>query len=241
MDDLAHFLQRHERVVLMFSTGKDSAACLKMLRPVIERILVAWVNPGHPYPESVEYMSHIQRSVPHFQMVLGHQREFIARNGYPADVVPFEATPLGRVVTGSTGPLLVPVEVCCRANMWGPARDAALAYGATGCIRGDKDADELHADVVSGDVRDGIEFFFPLREWTDAQVIDYLGQDIPPSYRRGLKSSLDCINCTAYLAHNPGRIADLKTNYPAAYEEVQPVIHWMREAARRNVNALEAA
>jgi phosphoadenosine phosphosulfate reductase len=239
MDALADFLSRHERVVLLLSAGKDSAACLKMLRPHLSRVLVAWVNPGSPYPETVQYMSRVQRSVPHFQMVLGHQPQFIARNGYPADVIPFEATPVGRIATRSTGPLLAPLESCCRANLWEPAQRVVTDYGATGCIRGDRAREHLHSDATNGSTRDGVEFFFPVWDWSDQQVYDYLGDEVPPSYKRGLRSSLDCINCTAYLAHNPGRLADLRTHYPAAWAEVGPIIHWMRDAARRHLSAFE--
>ena len=148
---------------------------------------------------------------------------------------------MGRIATGSHGPLLVPLEVCCRANLWEPARRVVIDWGATGCVRGDKDADHLHSDAAHGSVRDGVEFHYPLRDWSEEQVLQYLGDELPPSYRRGLKTSLDCINCTAYLAHNPGRLADLAQNYPAAHAEVEPVIRWMRDAARRHLTALEAA
>ncbi|GAB3773747.1 hypothetical protein GCM10028796_46700 [Ramlibacter monticola] len=241
MDTLADFLARHERILLMFSAGKDSAAVLKLLRPHLARVMVTWVNPGHPYPETLDYMSHVQRSVPHFQMVLGQQPAFVARHGHPADLVPFEATPLGRIAADTSAPMLVPLEVCCRANLWGPMRQAVIDYGATGCIRGDKACDPLHANVVHGEVREGVEYHFPLLHWSDDQVREYVGDDIPASYRRGLRTSLDCMNCTAYLHENPGRLADLREHYPQAWAEVQPIVHWMRDITRRHLTAMEAA
>jgi hypothetical protein len=81
----------------------------------------------------------------------------------------------------------------------------------------------------------------PLYEWSDQQVFDYLGDDVPPSYKRGLHTSLDCINCTAYLAENHGRIAELREAHPDVYAEVEPVIHWMRDITRQHLDALEAA
>ena len=239
MDTLTDFLARHQRVALMFSAGKDSAACLKMLRPHLEHVMVIWVNPGHPYPETVQYMSAVQRSVPHFQMAMGHQQQFIRDHGHPADAVPFEATPLGRKATGQDAPALVPLEECCRANLWNPARRAVLDCRVTGCIRGDKACDHLHGDIHNGEVRDGVEFMFPLFDWTDQQVIDYLGDELPPSYARGLKTSLDCINCTAYLAENPGRFADLSQRHPEVWAEVRPIVFWMRDNARQHLAALE--
>jgi 3'-phosphoadenosine 5'-phosphosulfate sulfotransferase (PAPS reductase)/FAD synthetase len=241
MSALSDFIDRHARIVLLFSAGKDSAACLKLLRPHLDHVLVAWANPGNPYPETVDYMVGVQHTVPHFTVTPGHQPLFIKLHGYPADVMPFAATPTGRGATRSDGPRLVPMEQCCRANLWEPMHKVVVDYGATGCIRGDKACDQLRSNVSSGQWHGGFEFHFPLWDWTEQQVLDYLGDDLPPSYRRGLKTSLDCMNCTAYQAENPGRMADLREHYPQAYAEVAPIVFWMRDTAKRHLAALEAA
>ena len=58
--------------------------------------------------------------------------------------------------------------------------------------------------------------------------------------RRGLQSSLDCMTCTAYLKHNPGRLAELRERHHEAWAEIEPVITWMRDAAREHLKTMEA-
>lgn len=228
------FMGRHKRVALMFSAGKDSAACLKLLRPYIEQVVVIWANPGRPYPETTEYMQHIAGTVPRFVVANGNQPEFVRTNGYPADAVPFEATPLGRTVSRSDGPLLVQLHECCSRNMWGPMQLRIIDSNATGVIQGQKECDEWRSPGMNGARLNGCEYHYPLFKWTNEEVIEFLGDDIPPSYKRGLKSSLDCMTCTAYTAHGPGRLRDLEQQHPEVYAEIRPIVRWMRLRAVAN-------
>jgi 3'-phosphoadenosine 5'-phosphosulfate sulfotransferase (PAPS reductase)/FAD synthetase len=170
------FFSRHEKVGLCFSAGKDSAACLWMLESYWPRIEVIWVNPGDPHWETVGYMEGIAALVPRFTEVQGKQPEYIRLNGKPA---------FGDIR-------------CCAANMWLPIQNYVREAGITGLIRGQKDSDHLKSPVSSGDVVGGVEFLHPVETWTDSEVIEYLGDKIPPSYKRGLKTSLDCQNCVVY-------------------------------------------
>lgn len=43
---MKHIIDRHERVVLFFSGGKDSLTCLLLLRPYWDRLTVCWINTG---------------------------------------------------------------------------------------------------------------------------------------------------------------------------------------------------
>lgn len=240
MNALEEFVARHEMIVLQFSAGKDSAACLKMLRPWIHKVVVLWGNAGDPYRETVEYMQKIRQSVPMFLEVMGAQRRFVVEQGYPADSVPFVGTPWGRAATrGSMS--IVPVHQCCGENLWGPTFRVGQKTGATGIIRGEKRSDGLRSIGENGLVFAGQEYFYPLMDWTDNQVLEYLGDDVPASYARGMSSSLDCRSCTAYLDHNPGRIADLANCEPDAFAEIKPVLAWLRQQAAINLANLEVA
>jgi PP-loop superfamily ATP-utilizing enzyme len=42
---------RHAKAILFFSGGKDSLACLHLLREYWDRVLVVWANPGEALPE----------------------------------------------------------------------------------------------------------------------------------------------------------------------------------------------
>jgi phosphoadenosine phosphosulfate reductase len=236
--ELAEFMNRHDRVVLQFSAGKDSAACLKLLRPFLSKVEVIWANPGDPYPEVVEYMSHIRSSVPHFTEATGSVKRFISEWGYPADAAPFEGSALGRLASGNKIKI-IPLNQCCAHNMWGPMWEATKRAKVTGVIRGQKESDPLKAPL-GGFVKVGdYEYFMPLHNWTDAQVFEYLGDEVPQSYKRGLKTSLDCKSCTAYAGHNPGRLVDLAIVDPKTYDEIKPVVDWLTDRARENLDNLQ--
>jgi 3'-phosphoadenosine 5'-phosphosulfate sulfotransferase (PAPS reductase)/FAD synthetase len=221
------FFARHEKVALMFSGGKDSLACLAMARPYWDRLTVVWINAGNPYPETVELMESIRQLVPKFVEVRGDQKEFIATHGHPVDILPLSMTPMGRLIRRVDGPKVCAYTDCCRANMWTPAARYLAGQRFTGAIRGDKNSDVQRPPVKSGDTVNGVEMLFPLESMTDEMVLA-LVECLLPSYGRGIKTSLDCMNCTAYLHHNKERIAELKTTYPEVHAEVIEVLNAVR-------------
>lgn len=218
---IGEFFLRHEKVALLFSAGKDSAACLKLLAPWLNRLVVVWVNPGNPYPETVEYMEQVMRTVPNFLILQGTQPAYIREHGYPVDAVPIHVFKAGNRVN--------PWWNCCKANLWDPTAKLWTVLGFTGVIRGQKEADGFHFTIKSGDVVGGVEFLHPLETWTDEDVVKYVGaENLPSSYHRGLKSSLDCIDCTAHLGHSPGRLMDLKARHPETYSKISPILEEVR-------------
>lgn len=217
------FFARHERVALEFSGGKDSLAVLYLAEPWWDRLDVVWANPGNPYPEIVESMARIREMVPHFHEVKGDQPEFIRKWGHPTDILPFEATHFGRGLVPTRGLRLVPFYDCCWANLWRPMHEFILERGYTGVMRGNKNSDGAPGLHRSGTVA-GIEWFYPIENWTDADVFEFLGDRAPPYYRDGrMRTSLDCINCTAWLRENRGMLRDLRQNYPETYAEIHPI------------------
>jgi 3'-phosphoadenosine 5'-phosphosulfate sulfotransferase (PAPS reductase)/FAD synthetase len=230
--DLEEFMSKHDKVVLQFSAGKDSAVCLKLLRPYIDKVIVVWGNPGDPYKETVEYMRGVRDSVPHFIVAKGDQKTFVRIHGYPADVVPFVGTPLGRAASGQSFKI-VPLAECCSSNLWMPLAKATLSSGAMGVIRGERKSEEFKSSVGSAQMVMGQEFFNPIYDWSDEEVLSFLGDDIPPSYLRGLEHSLDCRTCTAFVHHSKGRVSDLARTDPDAYDEVVPVLNWLQDSARQ--------
>lgn len=236
MDSLIReFFSRHERAALQFSSGKDSAAVLWLLEPYWDQVDVVWMNPGNPYPETLEYMQEISEIVPRFICVMGNQPQDIKKNGWPADIVPMESTEIGMVFKSEKTLRLRPFWECCSNNMWRPLEQFVKGSQYTGVIRGQKLADSLKGPTHSGTIHDGVEYFFPIDNWTDEQVFDFLGDRVPPSYKRGLKSSLDCMNCTAYMQENPGRIADLEKINKQAWEQVSYVhMHLVDSLARHS-------
>lgn len=239
ISELAAFMNRHDHVALMFSAGKDSAACLKLLQPWLNRVTVIWANPGRPYAEVVAYMSRVRSRVWHFVEAKGNQPEWIKANGWPVDSVPFQATPLGRrLLPDPHAFTLAPAIACRAANMWEPALWAVRASGASGVIKGEKLCDRPLPQPLET-VFEGREYLRPLLQWTDAEVLDYLGPDgLPPGYARGLTASLDCATCTAFLDRNPQRLRELRQIDPAAHAEVAPVLRYMRDGAEHYLEHL---
>jgi phosphoadenosine phosphosulfate reductase len=216
--------------VLQFSGGKDSLACLYKLKPQWDSIVVAWCNTGAAFPETVEFMSRIRQMVPHFFEIRGHQS--IATEGYPADVVPTIRTAVGSVVTESSARRFQSRFSCCSSALWVPLHAAMKTLGATTIIRGQKDSDYLRSPVRHGEVVDGTRYEFPIRDWNDDDVRKFLaaeGVELPRSYGY-INSSLDCWNCTAYLAENQGKPAYLQRFHPEKYKLVADVLRDLNRA-----------
>jgi 3'-phosphoadenosine 5'-phosphosulfate sulfotransferase (PAPS reductase)/FAD synthetase len=81
-------MSAHENTVLQFSGGKDSLACLFLLREQWDEMTVLWVNAGAAFPETVGLMEKIRALVPHFLEVRTNQPAQVAELGYPVDVLP---------------------------------------------------------------------------------------------------------------------------------------------------------
>ena len=189
----------HQRIALQFSGGRDSIACLYLLRPFWDRLTVYWCDTGAAYPETVALMAQIREMVPNFAVIQGAQPAVIAEFGIPSDLVPVSATPIGRFV-GGDAPAIQDRYSCCIRSMMHPTMERMIADGITLVIRGQKSKDRLKSQVRSGDVHDGIEYLFPIEDWDARQVMTFLsdeGAPIPRFYEV-LSSMPDCMNCSAW-------------------------------------------
>lgn len=223
------FFDRHQKVILQLSAGKDSAAVLWLLRPYWDLLDVVWCNQGRPYPETEKYMLSIAEMVPNFKMIMGNSPLWIKKNGHPVDILPMESTSIGQKFTRQDNPKLSFYWDCCNANMWYPMEQFVKQEGYTGVIRGQRNDEFLQGVVRDGSVIDGIEYSLPIANWTAEQVLEYLGDMVPASYKRGLTSSLDCMNCTAYLRETAGRLSDLEQINKDVYEEVKSVHLYLKK------------
>lgn len=224
-------LDAHERIVVQFSGGKDSLACLYLCRPWWPKLHVVWCNPGNPYPETLAQMAHIRALVPHFIEVNGEQPRWVREQGLPVDVVPILATTVGQLVAGVHGPRLQSTFECCRHNLWEPLARAVIALRATLVVRGQKRSDDLQGPLHDGDVVDGVTYHYPLEGWSDADVRAYLheqGVALPPQYGRGINTSFDCFDCTGYAAHNRARWAAMPDTHPDLWARFGPQLAAVR-------------
>jgi phosphoadenosine phosphosulfate reductase len=220
------FFNRHEKIALMFSGGKDSLACLHLIEKYLDRTVVVWVNTGANFPEIETLMEEIKTKVPNFYEITTNQPKSIEVNGYPVDVVPVNYTNLGQSVTSIKDLKLRSYFDCCSENFWMPCDTEMRKLGITGVIRGQRESEGHRAPIKSGHIENGIEYLLPIERWTDSEVTDYLrSKDVVIDERLSMAhSSLDCWNCTAYMAESSERFKYIKKNHPSKYESIVEIV-----------------
>lgn len=233
-------LARHKLAVLQFSGGKDSLACLELCRPFLDKIIVAWMNTGDAFPETIALMESVRNDVPHFLEVNSDQPAQIAAMGWPVDILPVESTPYGRLISGDARPIMQGYPLCCGTNLWKPLDDITKRSGARLIIRGTKESDGRKHPMKSGDVVDGVEYLFPVWNWSDAKVSAFLADKLPAHYRT-LNTSLDCQHCTAYLNENQNKLAYMREHHPELACEVSRRLKIITDAVRSELAHLEGA
>lgn len=233
-------LDRHEKIALQFSGGKDSLACLYLLQRDWSRITVCWTNTGDAFPETVAQMDAIRRMVPHFHEIRSDQPSNIELNGWPSEIVPTTNTAYGRIVDAHQAPLIQPYANCCCANIWEPMRQAMRDMGVTLLIRGTRIADKRKTLIRDGMAVDGIEFSHPIEDWSDAMVRDFLGDRLPAHYQH-TGTSLDCRHCTAYLYENADKMRYMKVRHPVEHAEVMRRLRVIRDATAAELAHIDTA
>lgn len=231
---------RHRKVALQFSGGKDSMACLYLLRPWLDQITVYWVNTGDALPETVEAIEKCRAFIPHFQEVRSDSLAWRAEHGIPSDLVPTFSTPMGRLF-GFSDIKVADRFACCTANVMLPMYERMKADGVTCIIRGQKACDSAKVPLRSGDTADGFEFFYPLEQWTHQQVLDYLkGQDAPlhPCYEIG-PTGVDCAHCTAWW--DESHFDFIRLRHPDLHAEVMQDVRKVARLVGVHARHLNAA
>jgi len=224
VDIIPSALTRHEKIALNFSGGKDSLACVHLLREHLDRITIYHVDTGDKLPEQQESVARVEAFAPHFVRIQMDVRGWIAANGLPTDLMPHNSHVIGRLLREDNGPRLVPRYDCCYANIMLPAIRRAVEDGNTLIVRGTKTADIPRLPWKSGDVdpATGLELYLPLRDWSDADVFAFLrseGVEISRFYQEGLKGAPDCAHCSAWW--DEGRGPYLKKYHPEVFAEYE--------------------
>jgi len=74
--------------------------------------------------------------------------------------------------------------------------------------------------------RMGLSTVFRFETWSDSEVIDYLrSKDVVIDERLQMAhSSLDCWNCTAYMAESAERFKYIKKHHPVKYQSIVEIV-----------------
>ncbi|WP_416047939.1 phosphoadenosine phosphosulfate reductase family protein [Cupriavidus basilensis] len=243
--EVAAAMAKHSRVLLQFSGGKDSLACLYLLRPYWDRLTVMWSSRGDPFPEVVELLAQIRPLVREVVEVSGNAKAHIEKGIYPVDLVPVPGTWLGRTLEPATAPFIFASRYdCCTENFWKPMAHATEAGGFDLVVRGQRDSEAKRAPFSSGAVDSGGRtYLLPLQHWSKQDVLAYLhaeGVELPRQYAYGL-SSLDCLHCTAYLEENGGKRRYLRDFHPEAAIEYERRLRLIQGAQEREHRLMRIA
>lgn len=237
------FFDRHEKVGLLFSGGKDSLTCLYKCKPYWDKLVVLWANTGKNFPEVVEFIEQVRKMVPHFLEVKSDQDGFVKTFGYPAEVVTARFTPEGLPYnTRKPRQQVVNKYQCCAYNLWRPIEEAMVKSGCTGFVKGQRGDDPCNDSWVDKFELQGrqCEMFYPCRDLKESDCLEYLksqGVDLSERFFIG-RSSLDCWDCTGYWEYLPKRLAYMKKHHPEKHEYVVRVLKNIKADVEDDISLL---
>ena len=228
------------RVALQFSGGKDSLACLYLLRPFIERGLpVYWTHTGDTIPETLEVIEQVRAWVPDFRVIEVDVIAWKAEHGLPSDITTAQSSWIGQQY-GMTGTKLVGRFECCWANLMQPMHQRMLADDIDMVIRGTKLADT--GRVPASGATDCYDVVLPLEHWSHADVFEYLGQAGAPRSKvydhfKSI-SAPECLHCSAWW--DDGKAAYLKALHPDKVPQYQVNLQSVRAELARRMQELDS-
>ena len=228
--NVEHIFEKHNRVSLFFSAGKDSLACLSICKKYWDQLDVVWVNTGKNLPEVLECVDKVRAMVPHFIEVTSCQDSFIKAAGHPVDVVATHCDVDGRMF--SSRPHMrkqVSKYRCCAHNIWRPLQAYMEIMASTAIIKGQRADDHETAPWVGHCVVGGkeVEVFYPIKHWTAGDVRRHLELEGFDEPRLQLEhSSLDCWDCTAYWEVLQERATYMGKHHPEKWAKVAT---WLKE------------
>lgn len=205
---------------LAFSGGKDSWACLWLLKDQLHEINVVWINTGKNYPEILETVNKARLLCPNFIEVKSDKEGQNEFHGLPSDVVPINWTRIGQSVTGKKDVMVQAYIFCCLENIGMKLQQYCKDNGITDLYRGQRNDEGHKSSARNGSVFDGVTYHQPIEHWTSDRVLEFnaMHMDLPDHFKFK-HSSMDCYDCTAYDDESSDRIEYMRVNHPDLYAE----------------------
>jgi len=232
-------LSSYERVALQFSGGKDSLACLYLLKPQLDQLTVYWCDTGDSYPETRSIIDAVRSFIPKFVVIRSDVKGWRLENGLPSDLVPARSHFLG-VAYGMSQTKISNRFDCCASNIMLPMHSRMLEDGVDLVIRGTKRSDtgKLPADGKTP----FYDILLPIRDWTNQQVFEYLEKVGAPKnplyeYFTGM-SAPECLGCTAWW--DDGKSACLKAFHQPEYAVYRENLERIAAEVHQSVAELRA-
>lgn len=202
-------LDRHSRIALQWSGGKDSLAVAYLLRPHWDRLTFYHMDAGDLLPEVSEIVDTMEAMVPSFIRIHSDSKAWQKEHGLPSDLVPTSGSRAG-VLIGMSDQRIVDRFDCCASNIMAPLHDRMIADGITLCIRGTKGCDMARIPAQSGDTSMGYEIWLPLEDWSHDDVFAYLKKEGAPICRvyENNVNAPECASCPAWWSENRARYLD---------------------------------
>lgn len=226
-----------KKPALQLSGGKDSLACLFLLKDQLEHITVYWLNTGDTCPETVGVIESVKSWIPRFKEVKSDVHAWRDVNGMPSDLLPSSGHFIARQY-GMGGQPITGRFDCCYHNIMQPMHQQMLADGVDLVIRGTKlcDGGRIPAE---GDVG-CYTVMLPVRDWSHEDVFAYLdevGAPVNPIYQfaKGM-SAPECLGCTAWWGD--GKAAYLKAMHPHLFQGYKTNLMTLKKAALVHMDEL---
>lgn len=231
-------LTNHKNIALQFSGGKDSLACLYLLKDKLDSITVYWCDTGDSCPETKQVIDEVRKWIPRFKVISSDSRKWRKENGIPSDLVPVCSHFLG-VNYGMSDVLISNKFDCCYNNLMLPMHNAMIQDNIDLVIRGTKLSDT--GKVPADGKTDFYEIWLPIKDWTHDDVFMFLDEVKAPKNAiyedfKGI-SAPECLSCTAWWDDN--KTSYLKKYHPEQYNEYNRNLRIISDNVRNNLKNLE--
>lgn len=185
-------LRRSNKAVVQVSGGRDSRVVLELLVPYLrERDWVVMVLTDDAPSETVAYAAELEIRLDNVKIVKSESKSNRDMYGHPSPVVLSDQPIFADVIRTRSQ------FDCCHDNIMLPLYRATSAIEPDLIIRGQRNSDEQKSPILHLEEVCGVQYAYPIADWSDEQVDLYLADRLPDFYSK-CADAPDCITCTGY-------------------------------------------